>query len=153
MHCQYIAVLRWLLVSTLLTLMVMNAWIGFKPRSPPKVPESSQTMSSRKMILGFEKYFRKLKANDSQLVEETRLKCDLKLSEKHSSWTYSVCNGRMGNQLSLLSLQLGIHFKYGSDIILYQHQFNHLKDTFDLNACQSDESDTFCTVFRNSKAF
>ena len=79
------------------------------------------------------------------------MNCDLLLSKKHSSWTHSGCNGRLGNQLGLLTLQLGIHYKYGSDIVLLEYQYKELKDTFSIEECLSDHLDSFCTIFNGSK--
>ena len=58
----------------------------------------------------------------------------------------------MGNQLGLLTVQLGMHFKYGSDIVLLRSQFNQMKETFLLKECLSGHQDSFCTIVDNSMA-
>ena len=62
-----------------------------------------------------------------------------------SGYMVSKCNGRLGNQLGLMSFGLAMNLKFGLKLGLKDYQYRILAAVFDLEeACGPNKSTSFC---------
>ena len=62
----------------------------------------------------------------------------------NTGFVVSACNGRLGNQLGVLSLAMAIYLKFGIRLALGPIQHKILANVFDMEKACADNGTTFC---------